>query len=79
MKLDQLYRFIRKLLFEVLLYFVLQSLLLIVLAVVIVLYPYALNLMVSLFFVIMAAIGLYVAIRIGILFHKVKKVKDIVM
>jgi hypothetical protein len=78
MTLDKIYHFVRRLMFEFLIYFLLQSLLLIVLAIIILIFPYSLNVLVSLFFLVSALIGIYVVIRVAILFHKIKKLKDIV-
>lgn len=75
MKIKDLYHFIRKLLFEIILYLILQSLLLIVLAVLVLLYPYTLNILVAVGFILSAIITLYMLIRVAILFHKVKNIK----
>lgn len=78
MKISDIYHFIRKILFEILLYFLLQGVLLIVLAALILFYPYTLNLLVALAFFVIAIISVYLMVRVAILFHKLKKFKDLI-
>ncbi|OGF34101.1 hypothetical protein A2533_00250 [Candidatus Falkowbacteria bacterium RIFOXYD2_FULL_35_9] len=73
MNLNDIYHFIRKFLFEVASYLLLQAIVMLVLAVVIILYPYTLNLLVALGFFVTALVSLYFMVRVGVLFHKVRK------
>lgn len=75
MNLQEVYHLIRKFLFEVILFLFIQSLLLITLAVIVVLYPYTLNILVAVAFFSMALVGLYIMIRVGMIYHQVKVVK----
>lgn len=79
MNFENLYHFVRRLLFEILVYFFLQGILLVILAVIVVLYPLTLNLLVSLGFLIFALISFYLALRLVRLFHKVKKIKEAII
>jgi hypothetical protein len=76
--LEKIYHFIRRLLFEIVLYLFLQSILFVVIAMLVVFYPYTLNLFVALGFMVFAGLGLYAMIRISFIFHEVKKLRDLI-
>ena len=78
MTLENMFHFIRKLLFEIIFYFLLQGILFLILALVILLYPYALNVLMALGLVIGALISIYIMIRVAILFHKAKKLMNVI-
>ncbi|PIR93762.1 hypothetical protein COT97_04845 [Candidatus Falkowbacteria bacterium CG10_big_fil_rev_8_21_14_0_10_39_11] len=75
MKIGDIYHFVRRFLFEVMLFLFLQSVMMLVLAILVVLYPYTLNLLVALAFFIVGLISVYIMLRVGMIFHELKKMK----
>ena len=68
---------IKKFLFEVMLFLFLQAILMFVLAILVLLYPYTLNLLVALAFFVTGLISVYIMIRVGMLAHEVAKIKKL--
>ncbi len=77
MVIEKMYHAVRKFLFEILLFFFMSAILCLVLAFLILLYPYLLTLLVALGFFIMGAISVYLMIRVGAVFHDCHKIKDL--
>jgi len=77
MALRSLHRVIKKFLFEVMLFLFLQAILMFVLAILVLLYPYTLNLLVALAFFVTGLISVYIMIRVGMLAHEVAKIKKL--
>ncbi|HCC22640.1 TPA: hypothetical protein DF272_00470 [Candidatus Falkowbacteria bacterium] len=77
MKISDIYHFVRRFLFEVMLFLFLQSLLLFVLAILVVMFPYVLNILVAIGFFVVALVSIYIMIRVGVIFHELKRLKKL--
>lgn len=74
--LEDFYKSIRKTMVSLIAYFVLQTIFWILLGVLIVAYPYSLNIIFTIFFIVIGIVSLYFAILITGYLNKMKKIKD---
>jgi len=76
--LEKIYHSINKFLFEIVMFFFLQAVLLFVLAFLILFYPYILNLLVAVGFFVAALVSVCLMIRVGIIYHDWYKVRKLI-
>lgn len=76
--LQGIYKSLRNALLSIFIYFILQAILLLAIGVLIVVYPFALIVLVSLFFLILAIMSLVIAWKVKCYHGRLKKIKEAV-